>query len=95
MKLGCVYKPVFVYHKAGVFLTDIVADAKIQQSMLARIDSERRARLMEAVDGINRKHGRHTVRPLAVGYERDWEMSRGRLLARYTTRLSEVRKVKA
>jgi DNA polymerase V len=90
-----VYKPGFVYNKAGVFLTDIVADAERQQSMLVRIDGERRARLIQAVDGINRRHGRHTVRPLAMGYDRAWEMRRGYLSGRYTTRLDEVLRVKA
>lgn len=90
-----VYKPGFIYHKAGVFLTDIVADAERQQSLLLRIDDERRIRLMEAVDRINRKHGRHTVRSLAMGHDRGWEMRRERLSGRYTTRLNEVLKVRA
>lgn len=59
------------------------------------MDDERRLRLMEAVDGINRKHGRHTARPLAMGYDRGWEMKRGRLSGRYTTRLDEVLRVRA
>jgi hypothetical protein len=42
--LNRIYKPGFVYHKAGVFLTDIVADAERQQSLLLRIDDERRIR---------------------------------------------------
>ena len=49
----------------------------------------------EAVDRINRKHGRHTVRPLAMGNDRTWEMRRGRVSGRYTTRLDEVFRVKA
>jgi len=93
--LARIYKPGFIYHKAGVFLTDIVADAERQQSLLLRIDDERRIRLMEAIDGINRKYGRHMVRPLAMGYDRSWEMRRGRLSGRYTTRLEEVLKVRA
>jgi DNA polymerase V len=90
-----IYKPGFVYHKAGVFLTDIVADAERQQSLMLRLDDERRLRLMEAVDRINRKYGRHTVRPLAMGQGRTWEMKRGRLSGRYTTQLNEVLMVKA
>jgi DNA polymerase V len=90
-----VHKPGFVYHKAGVFLTDIVADAERQQSLMLGIDDERRTRLMEAVDRINHKHGRHTVRPLAMGQERPWKMKRGCLSGRYTTRLEEVLRVKA
>lgn len=94
--LECVYKPGFVYQKAGVFLTDIVADAERQQSLLSCIDGEHHLRLMEAIDRINRKHGRHTVRTLAImGHDRSWEMRRERLLGRYTTRLNEVLRVKA
>lgn len=89
------YRPGFVYHKAGVFLTDIVADAERQQSLMLGIDDERRTRLMEAVDQINRRHGRHTVRPLAMGRRQRWEMKRGQLSDRYTPRLDEVLKVKA
>jgi len=90
-----VYKSGFVYHKAGVLLTDIVADSERQQSLVLRMDGERHLRLMEAVDRINRKHGRYTVRTLAMGNDRGWEMRRGRLSGRYTTRLDEVLTVKA
>lgn len=90
-----VYKAGFVYHKTGVFLTDIVTDAERQQSLMLRMDGERHRRLMEAVDRINRRHGRHTVRPLAMGDDRAWEMRRGYLSGRYTTRLNEVVRVKA
>ncbi|HEY0100131.1 MAG TPA: DUF4113 domain-containing protein, partial [Pyrinomonadaceae bacterium] len=93
--LGRVYKPGFVYQKAGVFLTDIVADTQRQQSLVLRMDDERRLRLMEAVDRINRKHGRHTVRPLAMGNACAWEMRRTQLSGRYTTRLDEVLRVRA
>jgi DNA polymerase V len=62
---------------------------------MRRVDSERHLRLMEAVDRINRRHGRHTVRTLAMGQDRAWDMRRGRLSGRYTTRLGEVLKVKA
>jgi DNA polymerase V len=90
-----VYKPGFVYHKAGVFLTDIVPDTERQQSILVGIDSERRARLMQAVDQLNKRYGSHTVRPLAVSYQHGWEMRREHLSPRYTTRLNEVLRVKA
>lgn len=93
--LGRIYKAGFIYHKAGVFLTDIVADAERQQSLMLRMDGERHLRLREAVDRINRRYGRHTVRPLAMGDDRGWEMRRGCLSGRYTTRLDEVPRVKA
>jgi DNA polymerase V len=90
-----VYKPGFVYHKAGVLLADIVTDRERQQSILFGIDNERRARLMEAVDQINRRYGSYTVRPLTLNEEHGWEMRREHLSPRYTTRLNEVLRVKA
>jgi len=90
-----IYKPGVVYHKAGVLLTDIVPETQRQQSLIVRVDDERNTRLMKAVDRINRKHGRHTVRPLAMSYQQGWQMKRERLSPRYTTRLDEVLKVTA
>ena len=90
-----VYKPGFVYHKAGVFLTDIVPEAGRQQNVLEGTDDERRLRAMYAADAINRRHGRYTVRPLSLGVGRDWDMRRQKLSPRYTTRIDEVLTVKA
>lgn len=90
-----IYKPGYVYSKSGVFLTNIVPDAEMQQSALIRVDSARQGQLMAAVDRINRKHGRHTVRPLSLGLERAWEMRRGHLSKNYTTRWDELLTVKA
>lgn len=90
-----IYKPGFVYHKAGVFLTDIVPDDETQQSLMVSADSEKQLRLMEAIDRINRKHGRHTIRPLAMGFEQKWQMKRSRLSKRYTIRWDELLTVRA
>ena len=62
-----IFKPGFVYHKAGIFLTDIVPETSLQQSLLVEVDHERQRRLMEAIDQINEKHGKHTIRPLRMG----------------------------
>jgi hypothetical protein len=59
------------------------------------MDGERYLRIMEAADSINRRHGRHTVRPLSMGRDRSWEMRRGHLSGRYTTRPDEILRVKA
>ncbi len=41
---------------------------------------------MEAIDSINGRHGRHTIRPLAMNYRHPWAMRQERLSRRYTTR---------
>jgi DNA polymerase V len=90
-----VYKAGFIYHKAGIFLTDIVANTQKQQSLILRVDDEKQSRLMNAVDRINKKHGDHTVRPLAMGFDQKWNMKQARLSPRYTIRLDEVLRVRA
>jgi DNA polymerase V len=77
-----IYKPGFIYRKAGVFLTDIVPDDETQQSLMVSVDAERQMQLMEAVDSINRKYGRHTIRPLAMGLEQAWQMKQQRVTKR-------------
>jgi DNA polymerase V len=95
--LGRIYKRGFSYHKAGVYLSDIVADKERQGSLLLEMDDERRNRLMEAIDKLNRKYGRNTVRSLALGAssQNGWEMRRERISGRYTTHLDEVLRVRA
>lgn len=73
----------------------MVPEAERQQSVLEGTDDERRPRAMYAVDAINRRHGRYTVRPLSLGTGRDWEMRRQKVSPRYTTRIDEVLTVKA
>ena len=50
---------------------------------------------MYAVDELNRRHGRYTVRPLALSAERGRDMRRQKLSPRYTTCINEVLSVKA
>jgi DNA polymerase V len=72
-----------------------VVDTVRQGSIISGIDDDRRVWVMRAVDEINRRHGRYTVRPLAASSERRWEMRRQHLSPRYTTWLDEVLRVKA
>ena len=90
--LKSIYKPGYQYRKSGIFLTDIVADTERQQSLFSMLETERHQRVMTTVDRINRRHGRHTVRPLSMGFDHDWKMKQQKVTPRYTTHLSEVMK---
>ncbi len=74
--------------------SDIVPQSERQQSFLQHADAEKRERVMAAVDKINRRHGRHTLRPLSMGYEHKWQMKRELLSPRYTTNWREVPRVR-
>ena len=90
-----IYKPGFEYRKAGIFLSDITFDNAKQQSFFLKVDEKKQTGLMQAVDKINGRFGRHTVRPLAMGFEHKWKMKQEKLSSRYTTRLSEIPNVRA
>lgn len=85
-----IYKPGYEYRKAGIFLNDITFSTAKQKTFLLEIDDEKQTRLMQAMDKINRRYGRHAVRPGAMGFEHRWKMKQQKVSNRYTTRLSEI-----
>lgn len=93
-----IYRPGFGYHKAGITLMNLVPKAHQQFSLFAKaggagdIKSER---LMGALDNINQKFGRSTVRVAAEGIEKSWKMRRGNLSPAYTTSWDALATVRA
>jgi hypothetical protein len=71
-----------------------VPQGEQQQSFLLRADAAKREQVMAAVDEINRRHGRHTLRPLSMGHGQKWQMKREMLSPRYTTNWREVPRVR-
>ncbi len=45
---------------------------------------------MQALDAVNARYGRGTLRPLATGITRPWATRHERLSQRYTTRAEEM-----
>jgi len=82
-----IYRPGYGYHKAGVMLLDIRPRDNQQFSLFApsSLTNARSGKLMEALDGINQRYGRGTLRLAAEGVEKAWQMRRGNLSPGYTT----------
>ena len=78
------------YYKAGVILNDLVAQADQPAMLFATRDPVRSASLMAAMDSVNARYGRGTVRPLSTGIQRGWSTRHDRLSDRYTPRLEEI-----
>ncbi len=53
------------------------------------------AALMTAMDAVNRKYGKHTLRPAVMGYRHVWQVKVVHRSPAYTTRLQDVPKVRA
>jgi DNA polymerase V len=99
--LHCIYKPEFLYAKAGVMLLEL-QPASVQQGELA-LEPEPgvtrdKGRLMGALDGLNRRYGRGTVLLASTGLKgerRRWSMKQERRTPQYTTRWEDMPVVRA
>jgi len=86
-----IYRGGYGYKKAGVCLYDIRPARPHQESLFGRARREDE-HLMEAVDRINREHGKGAIGLAAAGLpgEREWTMKRQNRSPRYTTRWDEL-----
>lgn len=87
-----IYKPGFVYKKAGIMLTGIENRNGRQLSLLEDPPQQqgRRQALMQTLDRVNQKWGRSTLQYAAAGLGRPWTMRQLRKSARFTTSWHEL-----
>ena len=84
------FVPGAVYTKCGVMLEDLHAEAASQADLFAIADPRADA-LMEAVDGVNRRYGRSTLRLASEGFgAKATDTKRSMKSAAWTTRLAEI-----
>jgi DNA polymerase V len=85
------------YFKAGIVLVDLYQATELPVTdLFASRDPAKSAALMGALDAINGRYGRESVRPGGLAKRPGgWAMKRGNLSACYTTRLSDLLTVKA
>jgi DNA polymerase V len=88
-----IYRPGFRYKKAGVMLLDLKPSDRLTARLFGQADYERAQRVMKAVDDINKRLGRDTIRFGIVKPKGRWQTKALRRSRRYTTCLSEVLRV--
>jgi DNA polymerase V len=86
-----IYRRGYLYKKAGVMLNGLLPAAGLSMRMHGDEQFERARRAMRAVDAINRRHCRGTVRcGLPRSPDGRWPTKSLMRSPRYTTRLKEV-----
>jgi len=85
-----IYRPGFVYKKAGVYVSGIVPQSGVQGNLFGQKSRERQTQLSKAIDALNQRMGRDTVRYAIQGYERVWKLRQEQLSPRYTTCWNEL-----
>jgi len=83
-----IYRRGPVYQKAGVALLELSDAAASQASLLPAAPDN--AALMQALDHVNARWGRGTLRSAAEGVRQPWQMKRARLTPGYTTAWDEL-----
>ena len=86
----------FRYAKAGIVLVDLYKPHELPVAdLFASRDPQRSMALMGALDAINGRYGRETVRPGGLTSRGGWSMRRANLSPCYTTRLDDILSAKA
>jgi DNA polymerase V len=87
------YNPQMSYHRAGVLLYDFVPGNQLQTDLLGHVDvaaHDRAGARMAAIDQLNERYGRTTIRYAAEDLAGAWKPKYQLRSPRYTTCLDEL-----
>jgi len=86
-----IYKPNYNYAKAGVMLGELVPAQGVQGDLFSQIKANpKSAALMSAMDSINRKMGKESIKLASEGFKRPWKMRQENKSPSYTTSWSDL-----
>lgn len=86
-----IYKPNYNYAKAGVMLGEIVSKLRVQTDLFSQNEASPKSEaLMAAMDNINRKMGKASIKLANEGFKRPWRMKQGNKSPSYTTRWEDL-----
>lgn len=86
----CYKSHAFAYKKAGVIVWDIVSQTTIQRSLFEARDREKQMQLMNAIDILNKKNGKGTVRTAIQSKNIAYKAKREHVSPLYTTEMNEM-----
>jgi DNA polymerase V len=85
-----IYKKGFEYRKAGIILSGLVPSENLTKRMFDDEKFRQQHKLMKAIDEINQKFGKDTVRFGSIATEGRWKMKQARKSRSYTTNWNEM-----
>ncbi|MEJ5979645.1 Y-family DNA polymerase [Novosphingobium sp. PS1R-30] len=80
--------------KAGIMLEDLIEE-RLRPLTLFEGDTDKRARLMAAMDEVNGRFGKFAAVPATQGFKRGWAARSDSRSPNYTTRIADVPAVRA
>lgn len=88
------YRPGIRYKKCGIGLLDVRTRLYEQGDFFNPQQPEKSRRLMQVMDQINARYGKHQIKLLNAGIQPKWAMKRDYMSPRYTTRWQDIPVVK-
>lgn len=89
-----IYRKGYQYKKAGVIIMDISPSNAVQQNLFDTINRDKHKKLMEVVDRLNSGFTENNLSLAIQGGRRKWKLKQELLSPCYTTKLSDVIKIK-
>jgi DNA polymerase V len=86
-------RPGAMYHRANIYLYDLVDETKLQTDLLGQVDvamAESSSQRLKAVDSINARYGKTTIRYAAEDLSDAWQPKHNLRSPRYTTNWQEL-----
>lgn len=88
-----IYRPGYVYQKAGVLLNDLVPDEGRQWDLFNDVSEPKyaqNAKVMAVMDSVNQRYGRQTLKLGSEGFKAPWKMKQNFKSPGYTTNWDEL-----
>ncbi len=94
--LAAIFRKGYRYKKAGILVTEVLTATEIQGSLFDRVDRGKHDEIMKAMDQINARFGRDTVKLAVQGFESTskWKLRQEKLSPCYTTRWEDILTIK-
>lgn len=92
--LRAIFREGYRYKKAGIIVTEIVPENEVQGSLFDTVDRDKHSKITKAMDQINQKFGRDTLKLAVLGFNPRWKLRQEKLSPCYTTRWDEIITVK-
>ncbi|MBL8004739.1 MAG: Y-family DNA polymerase [Candidatus Kapabacteria bacterium] len=90
-----IYREGYSYKKAGIVLSGILPDSIHQQAIFHKVNYDKEGGSMKAMDSVNAKYGKGTLRVGAIGTRKVWHPKLEKRSKLYTTRYEDMLVVKA
>lgn len=85
------YRSGYQYAKAGVMLSDLVPAQACQIDLFNLTPkSDKSEKLMSAIDSINKKMGKESIKLASEGFKRPWKMKQENKSQNFTTQWNEI-----